>query len=97
MDERLSEGIETPLRVVGVKFKVAGTIYDFDAGAIEVAVGDSIVVEAERGMALATVATPPRPWAPAGERRQPQRVQLRRNQRTGDHPGDAGATPIRDR
>jgi cell fate regulator YaaT (PSP1 superfamily) len=64
MDERPSEGIETPLRVVGVKFKVAGTIYDFDAGALDLAVGDSIVVEAERGMAIATVATPPRPWSP---------------------------------
>jgi len=74
MDERLSEGIETPLRVVGVKFKVAGTIYDFDAGAIEVAVGDSIVVEAERGMALVTVATPPRPWAPEPGSAMPLRV-----------------------
>src|SRR5438093_2644366 len=64
MNERASEETATTLRVVGVKYKVAGTIYDFDVGAIDVTVGDSIVVEAERGMALATVATPPRPWSP---------------------------------
>jgi len=74
MDENASDRVATPLRVVGAKFKVAGTIYDFDAGAIDVAVGDSIVVEAERGMALATVATPPRPWSPEPGSAKPLRV-----------------------
>ncbi|HSD10492.1 MAG TPA: regulatory iron-sulfur-containing complex subunit RicT [Candidatus Binatia bacterium] len=74
MDERLPENIESALRVVGVKFKVAGAIYDFDAGAADVAVGDSVVVEAERGMALATVATPPRRWSPEPASARPFRV-----------------------
>ena len=74
MDENVSQTVATPLRVVGVKFKVAGTIYDFDAGTIDVAVGDSIVVEAERGMALAMVATPPRPWSPEPGSAKPLRV-----------------------
>ena len=74
MDERISERIETSPRVVGVKFKVAGTIYDFDPGATHVAVGDSVMVETERGMALATVATPPRSWSPEPSSPRPFRV-----------------------
>lgn len=53
-----------PLRVVGVKFKVPGMIHDFDAGSFEVSVGDSVIVESERGVAMAMVATPPREWFP---------------------------------
>src|ERR1044072_10011629 len=59
----------TARRVVGVRFKVAGMIYDFDANALDVAVGDPVIVEGERGTAMATVATPPREWLPEGEER----------------------------
>ena len=81
MNERLSKGIGSGLRVVGVRFKTAGTIYDFDAGSIDVAVGDSIVVEAERGMALATVATPPRSWSPEPGSAVPLRVLRKADER----------------
>lgn len=74
MDETVPENVDPALRVVGVKFKVAGAIYDFDAGAIEVAVGDSVVVEAERGTALATVVTPRRRWSPEPAATRPPRV-----------------------
>lgn len=74
MDQTIPETAEGGLRVVGVKFKVAGTIHDFDASDRDLAVGDYVVVEAERGMAMATVATPARTWvAEAGDGR-PLRV-----------------------
>src|ERR1043166_4216206 len=65
---------DKPLRVVGVKFKTAGTISDFDTNGLDVEVGDRVLVESDRGSALATVATPPRVWAPEGERGRPLRV-----------------------
>jgi cell fate regulator YaaT (PSP1 superfamily) len=52
-------------RMAGVTFRTAGRIYDFDAGALALQVGDRVVVETERGQALGTVArlpaTPARP------------------------------------
>jgi cell fate regulator YaaT (PSP1 superfamily) len=42
-------------QVVGVKFKNAGKIYEFDAGALILSAGDLVVVETERGSALGTV------------------------------------------
>ncbi|MBI2962891.1 MAG: stage 0 sporulation protein [Deltaproteobacteria bacterium] len=64
MDETVSRHHGPPLRVVGVKFKIAGMIRDFDAGGFDVAVGDAVIVESERGTAMATVATSPREWLP---------------------------------
>ncbi len=74
MDETTQQRSDAPLHVVGVKFKVAGTIYDFDASALELSVGDCVIVEADRGMAMATVATPPRPWSPEPTDGRPLRV-----------------------
>jgi len=45
------------VRVVGVRFKPAGRIYTFDAGEVEGRLGDWLVVETERGMALGQVAS----------------------------------------
>jgi cell fate regulator YaaT (PSP1 superfamily) len=73
--------IEKPLRVVGVKFKTAGAIYDFDANGLEIDVGDCVIVESDRGSALATVATPPRVWIPDGERGRPLRVLKKADER----------------
>lgn len=45
------------VNIIGVQFRRAGKIYDFDAGEYAVRIGDSVVVETDRGPSLATVAT----------------------------------------
>ena len=45
---------------VGVRFRPAGKIYDFDPGLLLLARDDRVLVETERGPSLGTVATPPR-------------------------------------
>jgi cell fate regulator YaaT (PSP1 superfamily) len=46
---------------VGVRFRPAGKIYDFDPGLLLLARDDRVLVETERGTALGTVVVPPRP------------------------------------
>jgi len=58
--------------VVGVRFRPEGPIAHFDPGPLRLAVGDRVVVETDRGPAIATVATPRRPWL--GSRRAPRIV-----------------------
>lgn len=48
------------LKIVGVRFKPAGKIYDFDAGAFVFAPGDPVIVETEQGLGLGTVSAAPR-------------------------------------
>lgn len=55
------------IRVVSIKFREAGKIYDFDAGDLELNVGDKIVVETERGRALGTVVLAPREAEQTGQ------------------------------
>jgi len=43
------------INIVGVQFRRAGKIYDFDAREFPLAVGDKVVVETERGPSLAEV------------------------------------------
>jgi len=43
------------LNIVGVQFRRAGKIYDFCAQSVELRVGDQVVVDTERGSALAEV------------------------------------------
>ena len=62
MNEVTPQSTSPPIRVVGVRFKTAGAIHDFEVGSLDVAVGDRVVVEADRGMALASVATLARDW-----------------------------------
>ena len=47
------------LKLVGVRFKPAGKIYDFDGGAFVLSPGDAVIVETEQGMSVGTVAAPP--------------------------------------
>lgn len=47
------------MKVVGVRFKRAGRVYSFNPGEVECGLGDWLVVETERGMALGQVASPP--------------------------------------
>ena len=47
---------------VGIRFKSAGKIYDFDAGAFVLSQGDHVIVETEQGLGFGTVAVRPEPW-----------------------------------
>lgn len=46
-------------KVVGVRFKPVGKIYNFSCGAFVLDVGDHVIVETEQGLGLAVVSTPP--------------------------------------
>ncbi|MEI7817447.1 MAG: regulatory iron-sulfur-containing complex subunit RicT [Desulfuromonadales bacterium] len=45
--------------IVTIQFTKAGKIYDFDAGTIELAKGDHVVVETERGVGVGQLVKPP--------------------------------------
>ena len=53
-------------QAVGVRFRTAGKIYDFETGIAHLAVGDLVVVETDRGHALGTIARPPAPATAGG-------------------------------
>ncbi len=44
------------LKIVGVRFKPAGKVYDFDAGAFVLGQGDPVIVETEQGLGFGYVA-----------------------------------------
>ena len=46
-------------RIVGIRFKPAGKIYDFDSGAFVLNVGDHVIVQTEQGLGLGAVAVAP--------------------------------------
>jgi len=46
-------------KIVGIRFKPAGKVYDFDSGAFVLNRGDRVIVETEQGLAFGTVAVPP--------------------------------------
>jgi cell fate regulator YaaT (PSP1 superfamily) len=48
------------IKIVGVRFKPAGKVYDFDGGAFVLAPGDHVIVETEQGLSFGTVAIPPK-------------------------------------
>src|SRR2546425_1991437 len=53
--------------VVGVEFRPAGKLYEFDPGSLILTPGDLVVVETERGPALGIVSrSGPGPTAPGG-------------------------------
>jgi cell fate regulator YaaT (PSP1 superfamily) len=47
--------IDTTIKIAGVRFRDNWKVYDFDATDLEVAIGDKIIVDSERGQGLATV------------------------------------------
>ena len=47
-------------KVVGVRFREGGKSYDFDTGHFVLEAGQRVIVETDRGLALGTVASPPR-------------------------------------
>jgi cell fate regulator YaaT (PSP1 superfamily) len=48
-------------KIVGIRFKPAGKVYDFDSGAFVLKRGDHVIVETEKGLGFGTVAVPPAP------------------------------------
>ena len=46
-------------KVVGIRFKPAGKVYDFDSGAFVLNQGDAVIVQTEQGLSYGTVAIPP--------------------------------------
>jgi cell fate regulator YaaT (PSP1 superfamily) len=48
-------------KAVGIRFKPAGKIYDFECGAYVLNLGDHVIVETEQGLGFGTVAVPPWP------------------------------------
>lgn len=47
------------VKVVGIRFKSAGKIYDFESGAFVLNIGDHVIVETEHGLSVGMVAVPP--------------------------------------
>jgi cell fate regulator YaaT (PSP1 superfamily) len=47
------------IKIVGIRFKPAGKIYDFDAGHFVLRIGDHVIVETQQGLGLGMVVTPP--------------------------------------
>jgi len=47
------------IKSVGIRFKTAGKIYDFNCGAYVLKIGDHVLVETENGLGFGTVATLP--------------------------------------
>jgi len=48
-------------KVVGIRFKPAGKVYDFDSGAFVLGQGDHVIVETEKGLGFGIVAVAPVP------------------------------------
>jgi len=48
-------------KIVGIKFKPAGKVYDFDCGAFVLKQGDHVIVETENGLGFGIVVIPPSP------------------------------------
>ncbi|MDM8550893.1 stage 0 sporulation family protein [Desulfobacterales bacterium HSG2] len=46
-------------KIVGIRFKPAGKVYDFDAGAFVLKRGEAVIVETEQGLGFGRVAVPP--------------------------------------
>lgn len=47
------------MKKVGIRFKQAGKVYDFDSGAFVLNAGDNVIVETEQGLGFGTVVASP--------------------------------------
>ena len=47
-------------KIVGIRFKPAGKVYDFESGAFVLKRGDHVIVETEQGLGFGTVVSPPK-------------------------------------
>ena len=50
------------MKKVGIRFKQAGKVYDFDSGAFVLSAGDNVIVETEQGLGFGTVVASPEPY-----------------------------------
>ena len=49
-------------KTVGIRFKPAGKIYDFECGAYVLTPGDHVIVQTDQGLGFGTVALPPQTY-----------------------------------
>ncbi|MBW2569171.1 MAG: stage 0 sporulation protein [Deltaproteobacteria bacterium] len=49
-------------KIVKIRFKPTGKVYDFDSGAFVLKCGDRVIVETDQGLGLGTVVVPPKPF-----------------------------------
>jgi cell fate regulator YaaT (PSP1 superfamily) len=61
-------------KVVGIKFKPGGKIYDFDCGAFVLILGDPVIVETEKGLGFGTVAVAPKALEDPADRKALKKV-----------------------
>ncbi len=47
------------IKIVGIRFKPAGKVYDFDCGAFVLKEGDKVIVETDQGLGMGVVAVQP--------------------------------------
>lgn len=55
------------MKIAGVRFKENWKVYDFDASEVDVAIGDNVIVDSERGLGFARVVRLKQGAEPAGE------------------------------
>jgi cell fate regulator YaaT (PSP1 superfamily) len=70
--EQRKQMIDTMIKIAGVRFHANWKVYDFDATDIEVAVGDKVIIDSDRGLDVAQVVRLRRSQAPAGTELSPQ-------------------------
>ena len=58
-------------KTVGIRFKPAGKIYDFECGAYVLAPGDHVIVQTDQGLGFGTVALPPEAY---NEKKNPRKL-----------------------
>ncbi|MBS3808921.1 MAG: stage 0 sporulation protein, partial [Desulfobacterales bacterium] len=58
-DESQASRKNNTVKIVGIRFKPAGKIYDFNCGAYVLKIGDEVIVETEHGLGFGVVATEP--------------------------------------
>ncbi len=62
------------VNIVGVRFKKACKVYDFDSNGLDLAPGDTVIVEVERGLGMGSVVYRPKEVDPSGLTRQLKKV-----------------------
>ncbi len=61
-------------KAVGIRFKPAGKIYDFDCGAYVLNPGDYVIVQTDQGLGFGTVALPPEPYDATKKKRSLKKI-----------------------
>ena len=51
-------------KIIGVRFREGGKVYNFDSGNLVVNLGDQVMVKTEQGLGLGVVVNPPRSLTP---------------------------------